>query len=52
MTLGKSSSADSEGPVPFKAVFPADEECFLTIVNFGFSTANPPGGSLGAPVTN
>lgn len=25
---------------------------FLTIVNFGLSTARPPGGSLGAPVTN
>ena len=25
---------------------------FLTIVSFGFRTASPPGGSLGAPVTN
>lgn len=27
MTLGKSSSADSEGPVPFDAVLGAVEEC-------------------------
>lgn len=27
-------------------------QTFLTIVNFGFNTARPPGGSLGAPVTN
>lgn len=25
---------------------------FLTIVSFGFRTAKPPGGNLGAPVTN
>lgn len=25
---------------------------FLTMVSFGFSTANPPGGRRGAPVTN
>jgi hypothetical protein len=29
MTLGKSSSADSEGPVPFGIAFPADEECCI-----------------------
>ena len=102
MTLGKSSSAGSESPVPFDAALLTAEECwtkdmqalillicasnvdicdsqqsktniqmhqnynfnrhhlnlihhahtFLTIVSFGFSTARPPGGSLGAPVTN
>lgn len=29
-----------------------DNNTFLTIVSFGFKTASPPGGSLGAPVTN
>lgn len=42
----------SREPLRYESKLSNTFHTFRTIVSFGFSTARPPGGSLGAPVTN